>query len=66
MELRPQRPLRAGGAIYADLIVEHPGAFAGFYHWGVWYWSSAGDLYLPVGYEATERIAAEQYAASLE
>jgi hypothetical protein len=30
----------------------------------VWYWSSAGDLYLPVGYEATERVPVDQYVAS--
>jgi membrane-bound lytic murein transglycosylase B len=49
---------------YADLIAEHPGAFAGFYHWGVWYWTIAGDLFLPVGYEATEPVPADQYAAT--
>ncbi|HEX6568470.1 MAG TPA: lytic transglycosylase domain-containing protein, partial [Acidimicrobiales bacterium] len=27
---------------YADLIVEHPQAFAGFHAWGVWYWTTAG------------------------
>jgi membrane-bound lytic murein transglycosylase B len=53
-----------GVQLYADLIAEHPGAFAGFYHWGVWYWTTAGDLFLPVGYEATERVPAEQYAAT--
>jgi membrane-bound lytic murein transglycosylase B len=50
--------------LYAELIAEHPDGFAGFYHWGVWYWSSAGDLYLPVGYEATERVPVDQYVAS--
>jgi membrane-bound lytic murein transglycosylase B len=53
-----------GVQLYADLIAEHPGAFAGFYHWGVWYWTTAGDLFLPVGYEATEPVPAEQYAAT--
>jgi membrane-bound lytic murein transglycosylase B len=50
--------------LYAELIVEHPGGFAGFYHWGVWYWSSAGDLFVPVGYQATERVPVDQYVAS--
>ena len=27
---------------YADLIAEHPHAFRGFYHWGVWYRDLAG------------------------
>jgi membrane-bound lytic murein transglycosylase B len=53
-----------GVQLYADLIAEHPGAFAGFYHWGVWYWTTAGDLYLPVGYEATEPVPVDQYAAA--
>ena len=39
---------------YADLIVEHPGAYAGFHAWGVWYWTTAGDIYLPVGWEAAD------------
>jgi membrane-bound lytic murein transglycosylase B len=53
-----------GVLLYADLIAEHPGAFAGFYGWGVWYWTTQGDLYLPIGYEATESIPVEQYTAS--
>ncbi|HET6949863.1 MAG TPA: lytic transglycosylase domain-containing protein [Acidimicrobiales bacterium] len=53
-----------GVRIYADLIAEHPGAFAGFHHWGVWYTTVAGDLYLPVGYAATERVPVDQYLAS--
>jgi membrane-bound lytic murein transglycosylase B len=50
---------------YADLMVEHPGAFAGFYHWGIWYWSTAGDLYLPVGYHSAEKVPVDQYVASI-
>jgi membrane-bound lytic murein transglycosylase B len=53
-----------GVQLYADLIAEHPGAFAGFYDWGVWYWTTQGDLYLPIGYEATESIPVEQYTAT--
>jgi membrane-bound lytic murein transglycosylase B len=53
-----------GVLLYADLIAEHPGAWAGFHHWGVWYATVAGDLFLPVGYEATERIPVDQYLAS--
>jgi len=53
-----------GVQLYADLIAEHPGAFAGFYDWGVWYWTTQGDLYLPIGYEASESIPVEQYTAS--
>jgi membrane-bound lytic murein transglycosylase B len=53
-----------GVQLYAGLIAEHPGAFAGFYDWGVWYWTTQGDLYLPIGYEASESIPVEQYTAS--
>jgi len=50
--------------LYAGLIAEHPGAFAGFYDWGVWYWTTAGDLYLPVGYSATRPVPVDQYVAA--
>jgi membrane-bound lytic murein transglycosylase B len=45
-----------GVRIYADLIAEHPQAFLGFYHWGIWYLTDQGDVYLPVGYEQSEPI----------
>jgi membrane-bound lytic murein transglycosylase B len=48
---------------YADLMVEHPGAYAGFHGWGVWYWTTAGDLYLPVGWEALEQVPVDEYVA---
>jgi hypothetical protein len=49
---------------YAGLIGEHPNAYAGFHAWGVWYWTTAGDIYLPVGWEATERVPVDQYVAA--
>jgi hypothetical protein len=48
---------------YAGLMVEHPGAYAGFHGWGVWYWTTAGDLYLPVGWEALEPVPVDEYVA---
>jgi membrane-bound lytic murein transglycosylase B len=48
---------------YADLMVEHPGAYAAFHGWGVWYWTTAGDLYLPVGWEAVEPEPVADYVA---
>ncbi|HEX6420866.1 MAG TPA: lytic transglycosylase domain-containing protein [Acidimicrobiales bacterium] len=48
---------------YADLMVEHPGALAGFHAWGVWYWTTAGDLYLPVGWQAGEPQPVDRYLA---
>jgi membrane-bound lytic murein transglycosylase B len=50
--------------LYAGLIAERPDAFAGFYHWGVWYWTTAGDLFLPVGYAATAKVPVEQYISA--
>ncbi len=49
---------------YADLIVEHPQAYAGFHGWGIWYWTTAGDLYLPIGWEALENVPVDQYVAA--
>ena len=49
---------------YADLIVEHPGAYAGFHAWGIWYWTTAGDLYLPIGWEALAPVPVDQYVAA--
>lgn len=49
---------------YADLIAEHPGAYAGFHGWGIWYWTTAGDLYLPVGWEAREPVPVDRYVAA--
>jgi membrane-bound lytic murein transglycosylase B len=49
---------------YADLIVEHPQAYAGFHAWGIWYWTTAGDLYLPIGWEAAQTVPVDQYVAA--
>jgi hypothetical protein len=57
-----ERYVRAVRA-YAALIDEHPNAYAGFHAWGVFYWTTAGDLYLPVGWEATEQVAVDEYVA---
>jgi Transglycosylase SLT domain len=50
-----------GVQIYADLIAEHPRAFLGFYHWGIWYLTDQGEVYLPIGYEQTEPIPVADY-----
>ena len=52
-----------GVKLYADLIAEHPRAFLGLHHWGVWYLTSEGEVYLPVGYEQQEPIAVSSYLA---
>lgn len=35
---------------YAQLIEGHPLTMRALYHWGVWYRTTDGDVYLPVGY----------------
>ena len=50
-----------GVKLYADLIAEHPRAFAGYYHWGIWYLTDQGDVYLPVGYEQAAPIPVADY-----
>ena len=39
---------------YAEQIVADERAYRGYYHWQVYYWSTLGDVWLRVGYEATE------------
>lgn len=52
-----------GVQLYADLIAEHPRAFLAFYHWGVWYLTDQGEVYLPVGYHETAPVAVSDYLA---
>lgn len=40
-----------GVARYAELLAEHPHALRALYHWGIYYRTEGGDVYLPVGYE---------------
>lgn len=49
---------------YARVMELDPQAFTGFYHWQIYYASAAGDVWLPVGYEATEPISAADYLAA--
>ncbi|MGK2948323.1 MAG: transglycosylase SLT domain-containing protein [Acidimicrobiales bacterium] len=46
---------------YAALMAEHPQAFEALYHWGIWYLTDQGDVYLPVGYEQPEPIPVAAY-----
>lgn len=52
-----------GVKLYADLIAEHPRSFLGYYHWGIWYLTDQGDVYLPVGYEETAPVPVADYRA---
>lgn len=48
---------------YAAIIAEDPGAFSGFYRWEVYYYTTAGDVLLPVGYAQSQRIPVAAYLA---
>jgi hypothetical protein len=52
-----------GVKLYADLIAEHPQGFRAFYHWGIWYATELGDVYLPVGYHETAPVPVAEYLA---
>lgn len=49
--------------VYADLMAEHPGAGLAFYHWGVWYLTDQGAVYLPTGYLETAPVPVAEYLA---
>jgi membrane-bound lytic murein transglycosylase B len=48
---------------YASLIAEHPQAFLAYYHWGIFFLTAHGDVYLPVGYEEHEPVPVLDYLA---
>ncbi|QLL08798.1 lytic transglycosylase domain-containing protein [Mycobacterium vicinigordonae] len=49
---------------YAAAIAADPAAFAAYHRWDVYYLTTSGDVLLPVGYVASERIPAAEYLAS--
>ena len=49
---------------YAAIMTDDPAAFDRFYHWQVVYLSTSGDVWLPTGFEQTERIAVTDYIAA--
>jgi membrane-bound lytic murein transglycosylase B len=49
---------------YAALIAADPAAFAGYYRWDVYYYTTAGDVLLPIGYSSTSPIPVEDYLAT--
>jgi soluble lytic murein transglycosylase-like protein len=49
---------------YAAIIADDPGSFGGYYRWQVYYFSTAGDVLLPVGYSQSQRIPVADYLAS--
>jgi hypothetical protein len=49
---------------YAALLAADPAAFAGYYRWDVYYYTTAGDVLLPLGYAATAPIPVGDYLAT--
>jgi soluble lytic murein transglycosylase-like protein len=49
---------------YAALIGADPAAFATYYRWDVYCYTTAGDVLLPIGYAETSPILAADYVAA--
>jgi membrane-bound lytic murein transglycosylase B len=49
---------------YAAVLAIDPAAFTGYYRWDVYYYTTAGDVLLPIGYSAASRIPARDYLAT--
>ena len=49
---------------YAAVLAADPAAFAGYYRWDVYYYTTEGDVLLPIGYSATSPIPVEDYLAA--
>jgi hypothetical protein len=49
---------------YAAVLAADPAAFAGYHRWDVYYYTTAGDVLLPIGYAATSPIPVDDYLAT--
>ena len=49
---------------YATLIAADPATFAAYYRWDVYCRTTAGDVLLPIGYDASAPIPAADYVAA--
>jgi membrane-bound lytic murein transglycosylase B len=49
---------------YAAVIGGDPAAFGGYYRWDVYYYTTARDVLLPIGYAETSRIPVADYLAT--
>jgi hypothetical protein len=49
---------------YAALIAADPAAFTGYYRWDVYYYTTAGDVLLPIGYSSTSPIPVQDHLAA--
>ncbi len=48
---------------YAEILAADPSAFAGYYRWDVYYYTTAGDVLLPINYTAASPIPIADYLA---
>jgi hypothetical protein len=53
-----------GFANDAALLAADPAAFAGYYRWDAYYYTTAGDVLLPIGYASTAPIPVDDYLAT--
>ncbi|MCV7101985.1 lytic transglycosylase domain-containing protein [Mycobacterium palustre] len=49
---------------YAAVLAGDPAAFPDYYRWDVYYYTTAGDVLLPIGYAASSPIPVGDYLAS--
>jgi hypothetical protein len=49
---------------YAAVLAADPASFNGYYRWDVYYNTTAGDVLLPIGYEASLPISVKAYLAN--
>jgi len=49
---------------YAAALATDPAAFGDYYRWDVYYFSTAGDILLPIGFAESERIPVQDYLAA--
>ena len=54
----------AGVTAIAHVIEADATAFRGYYHWQVYYLTTVGDVWLPVGYQATEPTPVSEYLSA--
>lgn len=49
---------------YAAVLAADPATFGAYYRWDVYYFTTAGDVLLPIGYAATSPIPVADYLAT--
>ena len=49
---------------YAAVMAADPATFGHYYRWDVYYYTTAGEVLLPIGYSATSRIPVAEYLAT--